>query len=76
MVFGPSNLPPIDPFQHGRRPVVGEKVNIDFGDSITAHPEVTGIVEFISDEHITVAYGVTTKRFRLDQCMAIDVIDN
>lgn len=64
----------------GRIPKVGETVYIDFGDSVTDHPEVEGTVEFISEEHITVAWDVRGhhiyKRFHLAECKFIEVYDN
>ena len=38
----------------GREPYIGDEVYIDFGDSVTAHPEVRGVVEDMSDDGIKV----------------------
>lgn len=54
----------------GPKPKVGDIVYIDFGDSIQSHPEITGKVVFVSDEHITVG----EKRFRIDECVHIEVV--
>lgn len=64
------------PFVGDRKPVLGDLVYIDFGDSITDHPEIDGgIVSYISDEHISVLYGHHThKRFKISNCVHIEVI--
>lgn len=61
---------------HGRKPAVGDRVYIDFGDSVTDHPEVTGIVSYISDAFITLELMTDHKRFPLENCRFIEVLED
>lgn len=65
------------PFVGERKPVLGDRVAIDFGsDTYLEHPEIDGgIVSFISTEHISVLYGHHEhKRFRIVDCKRIEVL--
>lgn len=61
---------PVDPWW-GRRPVVGDRVYIDFGDSVYAHPEVVGLVTEVSDTTI----GVDNRRYAVAACVHIEKLE-
>ena len=75
-MFGPSSLPAIYPF-FGPRPVPGDKVYIDFGDSVQSGGEMTGYVYAIESDHMMVAgmrYGLEKVYF--DEALHIEVLED
>lgn len=75
-MFGQSSLPAINPF-FGPRPVPGDKVYIDFGDSFLTGGEMTGYVYAMESDHMLVAgirYGMEKVYF--DEAVHIEVLEN